>query len=86
MSDAYGGGHAVNVELLSAAGGTCLLYDGSSELHAAAAREEIRKRLFVRKLRWRASNSPQEQIPGEQIKLPWGPFWNGAQRGADPAV
>ena len=64
------------VELLSKLPGNILLTTGSKELHAYAAREEIRKRLFVRVLPGVESIEicHREQIPGKQIIAMQGPF------------
>lgn len=64
------------VELLSKLPGNILLTTGSKELHAYAAREEIRERLFVRVLPGVESIEicHREQIPGKQIIAMQGPF------------
>ncbi len=63
------------VELLSKLPGNILLTTGSKELHAYAAREGGEHR-----------NLPQGTDSGEADHCHAGTFWNGAQRGADPAV
>lgn len=64
------------VKLLSSLPGNILLTTGSKELHAYAAREEIRERLFVRVLPGVESIEicHREQIPGKQIIAMQGPF------------